>query len=293
MRVRTLVLSCCVWLGAGGFWGCKVDVGSEDDDSNSGERDAGPKGGKGEPINAGKGAGGKGAPINAGRGSQGGTSGGTDAGTSRAGSSGGGDLPGSISPDDQLSELSASDATALCQAIGAEVSEAVSAEDFKRLNCTLSAIALQMTETEACEQFVEDCIAEATGDPITEEMCDADELLGQVEGCSTTVGEYQECVQATARQLAEAFEAFTCETLADPDVAEEALNGAGSNPPECVAVALECPALVGEEEPMTPEDGCSDECLFYDDGECDDGGEGSTSDLCPLGTDCTDCGTRQ
>ena len=38
---------------------------------------------------------------------------------------------------------------------------------------------------------------------------------------------------------------------------------------------------------------CDNECVFADDGECDDGGEGSTSDLCGLGHDCHDCGKRR
>lgn len=36
---------------------------------------------------------------------------------------------------------------------------------------------------------------------------------------------------------------------------------------------------------------CNDDCGVTDD-ECDDGGDGSETDLCPLGTDCTDCGSR-
>ena len=37
---------------------------------------------------------------------------------------------------------------------------------------------------------------------------------------------------------------------------------------------------------------CSDACSFASDGECDDGGAGSGIQVCPLGSDCTDCGTR-
>jgi hypothetical protein len=41
-----------------------------------------------------------------------------------------------------------------------------------------------------------------------------------------------------------------------------------------------------------PVTGCADTCLFADDGECDDGGSGSVTDLCDAGTDCRDCGPR-
>jgi hypothetical protein len=38
--------------------------------------------------------------------------------------------------------------------------------------------------------------------------------------------------------------------------------------------------------------GCNEDCLFAGDGECDDGGPGSLTDICLLGTDCSDCGAR-
>lgn len=38
---------------------------------------------------------------------------------------------------------------------------------------------------------------------------------------------------------------------------------------------------------------CENSCVFNNDGECDDGGEGSIDDsLCDFGTDCNDCGVR-
>jgi hypothetical protein len=38
--------------------------------------------------------------------------------------------------------------------------------------------------------------------------------------------------------------------------------------------------------------GCSNTCGTSFDNECDDGGPNSLYDLCPLGTDCSDCGPR-
>lgn len=37
---------------------------------------------------------------------------------------------------------------------------------------------------------------------------------------------------------------------------------------------------------------CNDTCFFADDGRCDDGGAGSVSAACELGSDCKDCGPR-
>ena len=37
---------------------------------------------------------------------------------------------------------------------------------------------------------------------------------------------------------------------------------------------------------------CTDDCLHFGDGECDDGGEGALYGLCDYGTDCVDCAAR-
>ena len=41
-----------------------------------------------------------------------------------------------------------------------------------------------------------------------------------------------------------------------------------------------------------PRGGCSNTCQWAADGECDDGGPGAINSLCPLGSDCSDCGPR-
>jgi trypsin len=45
--------------------------------------------------------------------------------------------------------------------------------------------------------------------------------------------------------------------------------------------------------PKFPSGGvCFDSCYYFDDQDCDDGGDGSEYDWCTFGTDCTDCGVR-
>ena len=53
-------------------------------------------------------------------------------------------------------------------------------------------------------------------------------------------------------------------------------------------------ALAVEAQEGPPEDAhlCENTCPSSNDGECDDGGEGSIFALCALGTDCADCGPR-
>lgn len=38
---------------------------------------------------------------------------------------------------------------------------------------------------------------------------------------------------------------------------------------------------------------CENTCSYAFDGDCDDGGPGSDFNLCPLGSDCNDCGVRE
>ena len=54
-----------------------------------------------------------------------------------------------------------------------------------------------------------------------------------------------------------------------------------------------CSSACKKETVTTEELVCEDACrAFNNDGECDDGGEGSETNLCKIGTDCSDCGER-
>ncbi|GAB5538343.1 MAG: hypothetical protein Salg2KO_04460 [Salibacteraceae bacterium] len=49
-----------------------------------------------------------------------------------------------------------------------------------------------------------------------------------------------------------------------------------------------------EEKPIntSEETFCNNECIFANDGACDDGGPDALYNYCNLGTDCEDCGER-
>jgi hypothetical protein len=66
----------------------------------------------------------------------------------------------------------------------------------------------------------------------------------------------------------------------------------GSDCDDCGARDGETPPPGEEPSPNPPSASCSNECAFAGDGACDDGGPGAAFDLCPLGTDCDDCGQR-
>lgn len=59
------------------------------------------------------------------------------------------------------------------------------------------------------------------------------------------------------------------------------------------AAVTQCVSHIGVDETPTnnvSDCTCSNSCKFSRDGECDDGGPGSHHRVCPLGTDCADCG---
>lgn len=294
MRLRLLVLGCCV-LGLNGLWGCGDDDGSADPGEGG---DAGVSADAGRPPQADADAGGERDPEDAGDGASDGGATDGGAGTDAAA------LPGSLEPDTMLSDLSADEAGELCAALDAELSQAVTEEEAQRLSCTLLAVISSLqpssdqeasVDGEACEQSVSECLSADLGGE-TETTCDPDRVLTAAADCSTTVGEYAACLYANAEQLSAALDTFTCEALSDPDNAE-ALGSDPTDPsslPECEVIEAECPALLDGEGTNEPpaENGCEDTCNDADDGWCDDGGPGADFNLCPLGTDCTDCGPR-
>ena len=294
MSLRSMVLGCCLLAGAYSLSACGDDDGGDDSGSSG---DAGPSGHAGSG-NAGSGNAGSG---HAGSGSAG-RGGSGNAGSGNAGSGNAGSGTGS-GDDTLIADLSASDVEELCGQLDAELSDTVSEDDAARLSCTLLALFTSLGNGQSavdraeCEQAVTDCLNSGLGEGMTTMTCDTDTLQSAAEGCTTTVAEYSACLHASVEQLGMALDAFTCETLSDEETAQAALAmGDQSSLPECAAIEEECPALLeGGGSSGTPsESGCEDTCTDnIADDFCDDGGPGSDFSLCPLGTDCTDCGPRQ
>jgi hypothetical protein len=167
---------------------------------------------------------------------------------------------------------------------------------------TLAASGEAPTEA-ACEEEVQRCMQNPPDDAAgeMEEVsidCDSSDATDGFVGCSATVGELETCLNAAIAEARSLLSLIDCATLTDPEMAREAARG-GSDPfgvPECEALNAECPGAVGGSgdasngEPAAS--GCTDTCEDADDGFCDDGGDGSDTSICALGTDCTDCGSR-
>jgi hypothetical protein len=296
-----MVLGCCLLAGAYSLSACGDDDGGDDSggggNAGSGHAGSGNAGsGNAGSGNAGSGRAGTGGGGRSGSGAQAG--GGAGSGDAGSGSTGNGML---------LADLSASDVEELCGELDAELSASVSEDDFSRLSCTLLALFTSAgggqngVDQAECEQAVADCLSSGLGEVESTMTCDPNALPSAAQGCTTTVEEYSACMHAGVEQIGAALDAFTCETLSDPETAQMAFGmglGDPSSIPECAGIDEECPGLLdstsgGGSMGMPSESGCEDTCEGNNgDDFCDDGGDNSITDFCPLGTDCTDCGPR-
>jgi hypothetical protein len=104
-------------------------------------------------------------------------------------------------------------------------------------------------------------------------------------------------MEVAAAAVASVLRIFTCESLADPEAAEMSFASSSEldplTQPECAPLLAQCPELFDAPDDSQPApNGCSETCRASDDLFCDDGGPGSDTSLCALGTDCLDCGRR-
>jgi hypothetical protein len=120
-----------------------------------------------------------------------------------------------------------------------------------------------------------------------ERLCDNVSQLCQTE---TIEGCVEECIAQSRSDREGTLNAIQCSDGANTcGTVQSCLSGAG-------ATGGVSPGGAGGVGPGgtggTPTAGCSNTCQTSFDNECDDGGPNSLYDLCPLGTDCSDCGPR-
>lgn len=299
----SFITACLLVIG-----GC-VDGGGDGDGSSAesgGSADGGDQGGDGS---AGSGS--------SGSGSSGGVTGSPGSGSS--GGSGGATPPAlsdvidtGLSPDQNLSELSAAQAIDLCERFNSQADAVFSDAQLERVACiSFGAIAgMDLSDPSApfdvaaCEQAVDECVASGDGTSMTTSMCD--EAAMDLAECDITAGEMEACYNALLSGVAETLGLLSCESFTDPEALSTLGGSMFDSPPQCDIVDERCPALSpnssdggssdGSGEPVfggpPSESGCDDTCPFNNDTECDDGGPGSVTPFCGLGTDCTDCGPR-
>jgi hypothetical protein len=211
--------------------------------------------------------------------------------------------------------LGDSDLVDVCEALGARLGNVVSDAEAERLACTSLALFVSVepadggqgtVNADACNRSVDDCLTLGLERGMRSTDCDLESLTAATRECSATVAEYEACVDAQAEFVVRLVDALNCDTLASPTVAKvmaggDALDSATLS--ECRPIAAACPELLtdmgrsgggtgGSPSSAPAVDGCDDTCLFAGDNECDDGGGGSNTDFCGLGSDCADCGQR-
>jgi len=201
-----------------------------------------------------------------------------------------------LDEDRALSGLSDLEIKFLCAELAELADTIADEEDVARLGCVLLASAFAGSggsfDVATCQEMVDACPITSEG-VISTMRCDADGLRAATMSCELSVGQYRECVVASAEKLAELLDAYSCQSLGEADAAApESIDTSPSAVAECAPVMAACPALFGPDEGGPAENGCDDSCSESKDRFCDDGGPGSLTNLCPLGTDCSDCGQR-
>ena len=205
----------------------------------------------------------------------------------------------------RLSELDAAQAQGTCVAFAARLAEAVGGDaEWVRLACTAiartvlggAATADASLDAGTCDELVADCVRSDVVAPVPALDCGEHGLTQAIRACSLTVMSLARCIDAEAARWQAQLSSLSCEAPG-----REASDPAARDPaslPACELFASDCPELlqrsarVERPPPDAGVAGCSDDCRYASDGECDDGGEGAGTDFCALGTDCSDCGPR-
>lgn len=256
-----------------------------------------------------------------------GYSGGSNAGASgAAGTSGSGGTGGTIpvntglAPSKVLSSITAAEGQTLCNSLVQSTQSVFGNGQLQRFTCTISALPTSIRENAsgmpeldraACEQSVSSCVAEE-GTTTVENNCAEADLSTAFADCEATVSELQACLGASLAQMRALIQQVTCSAPLS-----QLMSGSGfEEPVACDAFDMKCPgglSAIGDATDALPEidegsagaggsggaggaggggGGCTETCQDSMDHFCDDGGEDSETDICALGTDCTDCGPR-
>jgi hypothetical protein len=193
-----------------------------------------------------------------------------------------------------ISDLTEAGAVALCAEIASASESVISEEQLSELGCTLFALLFGGADDAAsCERSKNECLG-LGGMSTTSTECDAEGLRAAGADCAVTTRQFGQCLIAGAQQASNILGAFQCEVFSDPNKLGELLatEMGPESLPECAEIVSMCPDVLEPDKGEPAADGCDETCSDAMDDFCDDGGPGSLTDLCALGTDCTDCGPR-
>jgi len=217
----------------------------------------------------------------------------------RPGASTGGAAPTKL----PISDLDPDGVAALCEELDARFAARIADDQAARFTCTLLGLtdAIEVDadgaatiDAAACSVDVEGCLSASTG---AQAAVDCATLTKGARGCEVSSAELQACFDAAIGRLAAMIDVLSCETTTVEALDSLFMDLLASGLPECRAVVDDCPGLLPSIGPpsiasLSAFDGCADNCELAGDGVCDDGGDGSATDACVIGSDCTDCGPR-
>jgi hypothetical protein len=138
----------------------------------------------------------------------------------------------------KLSELEASEAPALCDAIEQGIDEVLPESEVKRLSCTFAAVvSMNLSESsevdvDECESYVDDCLAgeksSESGISIDEwssqTTCDQTAVTEDIGECEATVAEYEACLNSALQAFAILRDTLRCSAFENPDKVRDALS---------------------------------------------------------------------
>jgi hypothetical protein len=235
--------------------------------------------------------------------------GGGDGGS--GGGGGGGTFDLGVPKDKPLVQLEDSELETVCTRIENTASSLFSQQQLHDFACTFEGFAASLTadangnfqiDRQACMQEKNTCLSmpydpedspfEDLQDEFAEE-CNPTQLRSQLADCNATVAEYEACLNAGLNLMRQMLSSFDCDRF-NPQDLDNLMDFDPDALPACQTLAQKCPGL-GEDEGGGGGgggEGCTNTCVDRDDGFCDDGGPGSHTSICALGTDCNDCGPR-
>jgi hypothetical protein len=167
--------------------------------------------------------------------------------------------------DEQLSELDAQDRVMACETVAAELGSVITPQEAKRLECTTLAVPQSLTVTNGkptgdvakCRQLVDRCMsgeAIAVGSDVDvmidtdlgdNKVCTESSTAAEFQGCSATVGEYENCLNAALSAVDRLFAALDCSALSNLDKLQATV-GDGFDIPSleaCKPLAAKCPNI--------------------------------------------------
>lgn len=158
--------------------------------------------------------------------------------------------------DTPADQVTPAEAQTSCQAYENVANQSLGIDVQRSVGCTLAGIASQLGGGTSCASTTTTCLADTTAGVAIDFQC-ANAVSFAPSGCTATIGELEDCVNAVASDIHAFTSAVNCSLATDPDslVRLAQLASAISKPasnPACVNLPAECIGLLGWTADATP-----------------------------------------